>query len=120
MAFIVYQTNKKTGKTYAYSQEAYRDPETKKPRSRKTYLGRVDPITKEIIGKAPGNKRNRTRLAEDPGKDAGLPDEVREAIEKQKATIISLREKNEQLAKEKKELEKALQSIRAIIDGAMP
>ena len=29
MAFTVYQTNKKTGTVYAYSQENYRDPVTK-------------------------------------------------------------------------------------------
>ncbi len=48
MAFIVYQTNSKTGTVYAYSQEAYRDPVTKRPKSKKTYLGRVDPVTKEL------------------------------------------------------------------------
>ena len=51
MAFIVYQTNKKTGTVYAYRQEAYRDPVTKRPKSKKTYLGRVDPVTKQIVEK---------------------------------------------------------------------
>ena len=51
MSCIIYQTNKKTGIKYAYKSESYRDPVTKKPRSKRTYLGRVDPITDEIIQK---------------------------------------------------------------------
>ena len=58
MAFIVYQTNKKTGTVYAYRQEAYRDPVTKRPKSKKTYLGRVDPVTKQIVEKI--RKENET------------------------------------------------------------
>ena len=45
MSCIVYLTNKKTNTKYAYRSESYRDPETKKPKSRRTYLGRVDPVT---------------------------------------------------------------------------
>ena len=57
MATIVYQTNKNNGKVYAYRSESYRDPVTKKPRSRRTYLGRVDPSTKRIIPKGEKGKR---------------------------------------------------------------
>lgn len=61
MACIVYQVNKKTNTKYAYRSESYRDPITKQPRSRRTYLGRVDPETNEIIPKAEKGKRNRKR-----------------------------------------------------------
>jgi len=60
MSTIVYQTNPKTGTKYAYQSESYRDPVTKKPRTRRTYLGIVDPITGEIITKAVQGKRNRS------------------------------------------------------------
>lgn len=49
MACIVYQTNKKTGYMYAYHAVAYRDPVTKSPKSRRTYIGRVNPETKEFL-----------------------------------------------------------------------
>ena len=49
MSFTVYLTNKKTGVVYAYSQTAYRDPVTKKPKSKRTYLGRVDYPSRYII-----------------------------------------------------------------------
>ncbi len=51
MASIVYRKSKKSGITYAYRQESYRDPETKKPRNTRTYLGRVNEETGEIIPK---------------------------------------------------------------------
>ena len=60
MSCIVYITNKNTNTKYAYRSESYRDPLTKKPKSRRTYLGRVDPETNEIIPKAANGKRNRT------------------------------------------------------------
>ena len=41
MSFILHQTNKKTGVIYAFEVESYRDPDTKKPKSRRTYLGRI-------------------------------------------------------------------------------
>lgn len=59
MPSIVYHTDAKTGNTYAYESKSYRDPETKKVKTKKTYLGRVDPATGDIIPKAGPGKRNR-------------------------------------------------------------
>lgn len=64
MSCIVYQTNKNTGTKYAYLSESYRDPKTGTPKSRRTYLGRVDPETGDIIGKAPRGGRNTTPTGE--------------------------------------------------------
>ncbi len=49
MASIVYQTDKKTGIKYAYESTSYWDKEKKQPRSKRKYLGKVDPETGEII-----------------------------------------------------------------------
>ncbi len=49
MSCIVYQT--KNGVKYAYKSESYWDKEKHQPRSKRTYLGRVDPATGEIISK---------------------------------------------------------------------
>ena len=51
MSCIVYQTNKKTGVKYAYESISYWDKEKQQPRSKRKYIGRVDPITGEIIRK---------------------------------------------------------------------
>ena len=49
MACIVYQTDKKTGAKFAYESVSYWDKEKKQPRSKRKYLGKVDPETGEII-----------------------------------------------------------------------
>ncbi len=49
MPSIVYQTDKKTGIKYAYESISYWDKEKKQPRSKRKYLGKVDPETGEII-----------------------------------------------------------------------
>ena len=51
MACIVYQVDKRSGIKYAYSSESYWDKEKKQPRSKRTFLGRVDPVTGDIIPK---------------------------------------------------------------------
>lgn len=66
MSCIVYVTNKKTNTKYAYRSESYRDPVTKAPKSHRTYLGRVDPLTNEIIPKAEKGKRNRSPIGGNP------------------------------------------------------
>ena len=49
MAAIVYQTNKKTGITYAYESVSYWDKEKKQSRAKRKCIGRVDPETRQII-----------------------------------------------------------------------
>ncbi len=68
MSCIVYITNKKNNTKYAYRSESYRDPVTKQPKSRRTYLGRVDPVTNEIIPKAEKGRRNRIPVGKDSSK----------------------------------------------------
>lgn len=46
---IIYQTNKKTGITYAYDSEAYWDKEKQQSRAKRTLIGKVDPNTGEIV-----------------------------------------------------------------------
>lgn len=60
MSSIIYRTDPKTGYVYAYESFSYRDPETKRPRTKQTYLGRVDPVTNEILPKGENGKRNRS------------------------------------------------------------
>ena len=56
MGTIVYQ--EKNGTRYAYESVSYWDKEKKAPRSKRKYLGRVDPKTGEIIkAKSKGGKK---------------------------------------------------------------
>lgn len=52
---IVYQTNKKTGITYAYESISFWDKEKQQSRARRKCIGRVDSETQKII---PTRKRN--------------------------------------------------------------
>lgn len=45
---IVYQTDKRSGITYAYKSKAYWDKEKQQSRAKRTLIGRVDPETGEI------------------------------------------------------------------------
>ena len=61
MAAIVYQTNKKTGVTYAYESISYWDKDKQQSRAKRKCIGRVDPETKKIVPtrkrKAPADER---------------------------------------------------------------
>ena len=107
MPCIIYQTNKKTGIKYAYESESYRDPVTKKPKSRRTYLGRVDPVTGEIIPKAESGKRNRASVS-----DSSIPDHVQDELASRNETIRTLRQ-------QVSTFETILKSLKAAIEDAL-
>ena len=46
---IVYQTDKRSGITYAYENQSFWDSELKRSKSKRKLIGRVDLETKEII-----------------------------------------------------------------------
>ena len=76
MATIVYQVNKKTGVKYAYESTSYWDKEKKQPRTRRRYLGRVDPETGEII-KAKSRKDSEEKTQEPSSELAALHEEIK-------------------------------------------
>jgi len=65
MAAIVYQTNKKTGVTYAYESKSYWDKDKQQSRAKRMCIGRLDPETKEIV---PTQKRSSRSLMIEKGK----------------------------------------------------
>lgn len=80
MSSIVFQTDKKTGTKYAYESVSYWDKEKKQPRSKRKYIGRVDPETGEI--KPKGNRTSNTPQKQcDP---SVLPDLREELCSKEK------------------------------------
>ena len=117
MAFIVYRKNKKTGMTYAYRSESYRDPKTKKPKSRRTYLGRVDPSTGTIIPKGPAGTRNNSPLEQTGGEttDPRLEDLVL-GLEKE---IDCLRKENEAYRKQLEELSRIIKKAAVIAESGL-
>jgi len=102
MSCILYKKNKKTGITYAYESVSYRDPVTKQPRSRRTYLGRVNPETNEIIPKAGEGRRNRSSVTGE------IDDDKPEKLKRQ----ISILE--EQNARQREEIGKLKDELDAL------
>ncbi len=104
---------RKDGSTYAYSSIAQWDPEKKQSRPVRKYLGKVDPITGEIIASSgkrgrPVGSKNKPRAnteggvqreasAEDGSRIAALEDELKTLREENAAMqkeINALRTKN--------------------------
>lgn len=94
---IVYQTDKRSGITYAYENKAYWDKEKKQSRSKRTLIGRVDPETGKII---PTDGRCKKRSPSHPDNSAY---EMPKTLKECRAEIIRLLDENrslkEQLAK---------------------
>lgn len=66
---IVKQLDKRSGITYAYESKSYWDKEKKQARCKRTLIGRVDPITGEIV---PTDQRNKKKsLPSDKGEKRG-------------------------------------------------
>jgi transposase len=73
MATIVYQTNKKTGITYAYKSVSYWDKEKQQSRAKRKCIGKVDPVTKEIVPtrkKASSTKEKKAKTGPVPVTEA--------------------------------------------------
>ncbi|MEG6521774.1 IS1634 family transposase [Desulfotomaculum sp. 1211_IL3151] len=69
MATVVYQTDKRSGITYAYKSVSYWDKEKKQSRSKRTLIGRVDNETGKIIptdGRCRKNKEVSTTAKRGP------------------------------------------------------
>ena len=55
---IIKQTNKKTGITYVIDSESYWDKEKQQPRSRRKIIGKIDPVTGEVV---PTNRHQKRK-----------------------------------------------------------
>ncbi len=96
MACIIYRTTS-TGRKYAYSSESYWDKEKKQPRSRRTYLGWVDPDTGEIIKGKPSEPRKNARATKAASEENQEIIRLKAELEEKKAELVSLRTEIRQL-----------------------
>ena len=130
MAYIK-QYHKDTDTTYVYESESYWDPEKKQARSRRKVVGKLDPVTGEII---PTGKRGRkkkeatvTEEANDTAESHQLSlqyedakrtlDRQEQLILSQKEEIRNLKEKLTRAESQNRSLQQALKKISAILDG---
>lgn len=107
MACIVYQIDKKTGAKFAYESVSYWDKDKKQPRSKRKYLGKVDPETGEIIP-----SRSSAAPIKISEADASEIIKLRTLVEDQAAQITEL---TRQLEQEKETAHKLSIRLREII-----
>jgi predicted RNase H-like nuclease (RuvC/YqgF family) len=112
MASIVYQIDKKTGAKYAFESVSYWDKDKKQPRSKRKYLGKVDPETGEIIP-----SRGRTVHSEEKASEETtiLPALYKE-IEERDRTIKELRRDLDEVTEKYNQLLTTVQKIREMVE----
>ena len=113
---IIKQLNKKTGITYVYESHSFRDKITKKPRSTRKLIGRIDDATGEIIPTR--KKRNiNTTASEDANNITTNKDDAAavslDIVKEKDAIITEQRRQISSLLKEKEELAKELEHLAA-------
>ena len=112
MACIVYQTDKKTGAKFAYESVSYWDKEKKQPRSKRKYLGKVDPETGEIIPSRSASAPIKISEA-----DANEIIRLRTAVEEKDAEIVKLTQQLKLESEKSRKLSIRLQEIIKIAKG---
>lgn len=110
MATIVKYT-RKDGGTYAYSSIAQWDPEKKQSRPIRKYLGKVDPVTGEII--ASSGKRGRPVGSKNKPRADAEDGTQREASGEDGSRIAALEEAVNTLAKQNAALQKEVIELRS-------
>ncbi len=108
MSTIVYQVNKKTGVKYAYESISYWDKEKQAPRSKRKYIGRVDPETGEII-KARDAKASA--LVEESNERI---DQLNDVIREKDSEIEALQSEIKALNKQIQDLNKKIAKIHSL------
>ena len=89
---IVYQTDKRSGITYAYENQSFWDPELKISKSKRKLIGRVDPETNEIIP-TDGRCKKRSPSYVPGNEEYQMPKTVKELKEE----VIRLLKENAEL-----------------------
>ncbi len=95
---IIKQYHKDTDTTYVYKSESYWDPELKQARSKRTCIGKIDPVTGQVV---PTGKRGRKKTTPEKAVDN---DEYSKVL----ASHETVQKENLMLSARIKELEKEL------------
>ena len=94
---IIYNKDKRTGKTYAYETSYVWDKEKKQSRSKRRLIGRLDETTGEIV---PTDGRCRKRSPDYVPEKETMPDTIPEL----QAEVLKLRKENQSLREQNQKL----------------
>jgi len=114
MSGIVYLRDKRLGSTYAYQDVKFVEPGTGRLRTKREYLGRVDPSTGEIVPKKGGR-----RTAQDSSENASAV-ELAAILRDRDEEVVKLREQVVTLKRRNAELESAFARLSVIFSEVKP
>ena len=124
MSCVVYQY--RPSGVYAYKSVSYRDPVTKKPKSKREYIGRVDPVTKELLDPERVAKWQEKRLKAAKSKetkpetsDSEKKSDYSQALNELKELIIQQQNEYLEIRKMQEETQSVLKSIAKSIQDTL-
>ena len=117
MSCIVYQTDKRTGIKYAYESVSYWDKEKGQPRSKRKYIGKVDPETGEII--PTDGSRKRGRKSSETGDEKTNLIRLHEELKAKDQTIKEIQKELKSERKKNERLVEVLLKIRGLAGDAL-
>ena len=102
---IIKQYHKDTDTTYVYESISYWDEEKKQSRSKRRVIGKLDPVTGEIVptgkrGRRSKNPENRQEIPAASAADRQAEEKIREltsALAESRARVTALEEENRKL-----------------------
>ena len=107
---IIKQTNKKTGITYVIDSESYWDKEKQQPRSRRKIIGKIDPVTGEVV---PTNRHQKRKLSSAEPATVSTSVCMEDEAHTDRAKIRELEKQVSKLQKQKEALLKELDLLTA-------
>lgn len=113
---IEYCRNKKNNVVYVYEAESYYDPAKKRCAARRRLIGKLDPVTNEVV---PTGKRGRPRndqRAQTDGMAEKSRNESSPAITEGDTELIKLRNEMNCLNKKVSRMEKFVTKILSAVD----
>ena len=111
---IIRQYHKDTDTTYVYESISYWDAEKGQSRSKRRVIGKVDPVTGEII---PTGRRGRTKKQQTPDTENGTADSVEtQGQESSQKRILEFELSVTELNARISELEAELRRYRAALE----
>ncbi|MCL2323233.1 MAG: hypothetical protein FWC47_14165 [Oscillospiraceae bacterium] len=96
---IVKLKDKRTGTTYVYESESYWDKEKKQPRNKRTFIGKIDEITGEIVPTDGRGRKRKNTVEKDACNEKSLISDYQKQLKEKDAVIIQLTIENQQLKK---------------------
>lgn len=129
MACLIRNLDKRTGITYVYSSISYWDKDKKKPGSHRTLIGKIDPVTGNIIPTKGTQKSRKSKtypayeqaLKEKQDQEGKKKDQEQERLSKQEIRISQFQQEAAALIKNQIEaldrMEEQIQEQRKQLDA---